>query len=520
LKRGWIVTTLPVALATALIAGCASPAASPTAAPAQQPTMVLAAPTAPAAESAGTAGDLPAAPAGSFDLGVTGTGEVLALQTADLTFQVPGTVGEVLVEEGMIVTEGQVLASLITADIELQIRQAEASLAAANADYERVLEGATEEEVRAAQAQLAQAQAGLRTTRGSVTDQDISAAQAQLEQARAQLARLEAGPRTTDVQGAQAGVDQARAQLQLQRDSLSAQKTSAQLAMEQSANQLRDAQAQYSTIYWQNRELEGTLAGYGSDLPQEARDAEDAALRAVQNAEANLERSRVSFENAKQAEMDGIAASEAGVRSAEAQLDRVLAGADSDQLAGARAQVASAQASLNRLLGEQRAGQLASAQAGVAAAQAQLDKATADPTESSIAGAQAQILQAEVGLSQAKRNLEKATLRAPFAGQVARVEIDPGDLASTGPMAIQVVDLSKLRVEVNISDTDVARVRDGQAAEVRVDAIPGKVFTGNVIFIAPTATVTGTIRTFLVRIELTEQEGLRSGMSARVAIIP
>lgn len=518
MKRGWIITMLPVTLAAALIAGCASPAATPTAAPAQQPTMVLGATAAPTVE--GTAAAQPAAPAGSFDLGVTGSGEVLALQTADLTFQVPGTVDKVQVEEGMIVSEGQLLASLITADIELQIKQAEASLAAANADYERVLEGATKEEIRAAQAQLTQAQAGLRTTRGSVTNQDIAAAQAQLEQARAQLTRLEAGPKSTDVQVAQAGVDQARANLQLQRDSLSAQKTSAQLAMDQSANQLRDAQAQYSTIYWQNRQLEGTLAGFNRELPQEARDAEDAALRQVQNGETGLERARIGFENAKQAETEGIAATEAGVRSAQAQLDRVLAGADLDQLAGARAQVSAAQASLNHLLGEQRAGQVQQAQAGVAVAQAQLDRTTADPTESSIASAQAQILQAEVGVSQAKRNLEKATLRAPFAGQVARVEIDPGDLASSGPMAIQVVDLSKLRVEVNISDTDVARVREGQQAEVRVDAIAGKVFTGKVIFIAPTATVAGSLRTFLVRLELTEQAGLRSGMSARIAIIP
>jgi len=79
--------------------------------------------------------------------------------------------------------------------------------------------------------------------------------------------------------------------------------------------------------------------------------------------------------------------------------------------------------------------------------------------------------------------------------------------------------MSKLKVDANISDIDIAKVQVGQKVEVYVDALPEKVFTGKVTYIAPTATVTGNIRTYVVRIELDDQSNLRDGMSVRVEII-
>ncbi|NTU78168.1 MAG: fused MFS/spermidine synthase, partial [Chloroflexales bacterium] len=122
----------------------------------------------------------------------------------------------------------------------------------------------------------------------------------------------------------------------------------------------------------------------------------------------------------------------------------------------------------------------------------------------------------------AKLTLAKGTLKAPFAGVVSQVNIDVGDIAGGASQlpAVQIVDISELRVEVNVSDTDVARVRESMAADVTVDAIPGQTFAGTVTYVAPTATVVGNVRTYAVRITLDEDhpEGLRAGMSARVAI--
>jgi HlyD family secretion protein len=102
---------------------------------------------------------------------------------------------------------------------------------------------------------------------------------------------------------------------------------------------------------------------------------------------------------------------------------------------------------------------------------------------------------------------------------VSQVNVDPGDSSSTGTQAaIQIVDISKLHVDVQISDVDIGKITLGQNAEVRVDSAPGKVIAGVISYIAPTATAIGNIRTFLVRVNLTDLEGLRAGMTARVDI--
>lgn len=511
--------TVPlVTLAAALTLGaCAAPAAQPTAVPqAAQATMALPEPVA----APNPTVELPAA-APVLGLGVTASGQIEALRTVDLSFRLPGTIGEVLVEEGDRVSAGQPLVRLDLRELNLQVAQAEASLAGAQANYERLIEGASAEEIAAARAQVAQAQAGLTQAQGSVTAADIAAAEAALAQAKALEARLLAGPEASDLQQAQAGLAQAQANQAVQVTNLSAAKTNAELQVQTAANALRDAQQAYSDIYWRNRELEETLRRFNQELPADAVTAEEQALRRVENAERSLEQARLGYEQAVQNERSGLAAAQAQVDSAAAALQRVLDGATTDQLAGARAQVASAQANLDRLRGEQRRGSLAGAQAGVQAAQANLSRALADPSAATLAGALAQVRAAEAGLESARLNFDKATLNAPFSGVVSIVGVDPGDSVTGAPgiPAVQIVDLSELRVAVSVSDTDIARVREGQRAEITVDALAGTPFTGIVTFIAPTATVVGNIRTFVVRVTLDDQGSLRPGMSARVRII-
>lgn len=501
---------LAAALLAAALSACAANA-SPTPAPAAVPTMAL-----PATDATSAPADAaPTNGAPAINLGVTASGEVTPKRTADLGFRVPGTVSQVLVEEGAVVSEGQELAILDTRELDLQVAQAEASLAAAQANYERTTEGATPEQIAAAKAQVAQASAGLRQTRGAVTDEDIAAAEAQLQSALARQADIAAGPKATDMQQAQAAVTQAQSNLEIQRNNLSAAKESARLQMDSAANALRNAQDAYSQVYWKNRELE-RLPG---DLPQARKDQEAQALRAVESAQNAFEQAKVAYAQAQQNEVEGVQAAQAQLSNAQAALQKLVDGATADQRAAADAAVAQARATLNKLKGDQRAGQLAQAQAGLAAAQANLDQLTAGPTTATIAAAQAQVQQAEAARDAAKLNRDKAAITAPFAGIVSIVNIDPGDIANgSGQMVIRVVDTSELRIEVNVSDTDVAKVREGQTAQVAIDAIPGQAFTGTVTYVAPAATVTGTVRTYTVRIVLDQQEGLRAGMSARVSI--
>jgi HlyD family secretion protein len=187
----------------------------------------------------------------------------------------------------------------------------------------------------------------------------------------------------------------------------------------------------------------------------------------------------------------------------------------------AQQQVTQAQAASDKLRLPPDKAQVAAAQAGVAQARAAQARLQPDPSDSQKAIANSGVAQAQASLELAKLNREHAEIHAPFDGVVAEVNIDPGDPSATGSQpAIRVVDVSVLRLEVQISDVDIGRVKVGQAAKIFVDSVPDQVFTGKISYIAPTATAVGTLRTYLVRVSLDHQQGLRAGMSARVDFAP
>jgi HlyD family secretion protein len=406
---------------------------------------------------------------GAIERGISGIGEVKAIQDADIVFNATGTVEEVLVEEGDSVQEDDLLARLDPRPFEERIRQAESSLADALAR-----------------------QAALNEPPKSY---DVAAAQARIAEAEAALAELKAGPKAQDVQDARSRVDQARVNLQTQRNQLSVAKNDAELRIEPAANQVRDLQAEYSRIYWENRELENELARGGDELPQERKDMEQQALRAVESAEEQLEQAKLAFEQAQLAEITGIQEAEERVVQAEAALEKLLLPPDPDDLAAAESRLVQAQADLNRLY--------------------------PNPTASEVAQAAAAVEQARSQLEVARLDREYTELRAPFDGVVTVVNIDPGDPSSAGGgSALRVVDISELRIEVDISDVDIAQVEVGQEARIFVDAFPGEVFSGEVSYIAPSATVSGSVRTYEVRIALDDPDKLRDGMSARVELLP
>ncbi len=449
------------------LAACAAPAA--TTSPTVVPTMSAAVATAPtsAPTSAPIGEAQPAAvPVSSINLSsISAEGAIMPTQDASLLFGIQGTVGKVLVHEGDTVQAGQVLATLTTDALDLQVAQAEAVLAGAQAQLTGIDEGP-----RAA---------------------GVAAAQSQVRSAEANLAQLKAGPKVQDAASMRAALAAAKANQETQRNNFSGAKTRADSAVEQAANALRSAQDNYSTIYWKNIELD-KLPG---DLPQTAKDAEAAAQRAVSNAEESLRQAQVGAEGARLAEQTGNQAAEQQVAQQQAAFDKLMLGATSEQLA--------------------------QAEAALAQARSQLDALTHPTTAAVRAAREASVAQATAALSSAKYNRSQADLKAPFAGVIAKVNIDVGDPSSSaGAAAMRLIDISKLTAEVEVSDVDIAGVRIDQPAQLFVQSLPTTTFTGKVAYIAPAATVTGNVRSYTVRIAIDDQSNLLSGMRVRVTLEP
>ncbi|NJN16220.1 MAG: HlyD family efflux transporter periplasmic adaptor subunit [Oscillochloris sp.] len=277
---------------------------------------------------------------------------------------------------------------------------------------------------------------------------------------------------------AEAAISQAQANLERQRNELSVAKNDAELRVEQAANALRNAQDAYSQIYWDNQAERDRRDG---DLPQELIAAEDAAKRAVDDAEAALNQARLAFERAQQNEVNGIAAAEAQVREAMAARDDLLSGPENDDVAAARARIARAEANLARLTGEEQSGRVEASDAAIVEAQANLEQVSAGPQAADLAVAQAQIRSAEVALAQAELALEYATLRSPFAGTVVAIELEVGELPDPTLPAIVLADRSDWKLETSdLTELDIAAVRVGSPVTITFDALPDLTLPGRI----------------------------------------
>ncbi|MRR09511.1 efflux RND transporter periplasmic adaptor subunit [bacterium] len=143
----------------------------------------------------------------------------------------------------------------------------------------------------------------------------------------------------------------------------------------------------------------------------------------------------------------------------------------------------------------------------------------------------ARLTQAEAALDQAQDNLDKTTIVSPINGTVVALNVEVGEVVVTGTMnnagsvIMTVADMSQMEVESQVDESDVRDIALGQPAEVEVDAIPNRVFKGEVSEVGNAAVSSASSSSsaasvnYTVRIRILDSSAdLKSGMSANVEI--
>ena len=131
-----------------------------------------------------------------------------------------------------------------------------------------------------------------------------------------------------------------------------------------------------------------------------------------------------------------------------------------------------------------------------------------DAIESRFRVAQAAVTEAETMLAYTK-------ITAPFTGVITRKLADVGDLALPGRALLEIEDPRVLRLEADVPESLIDRVQLGAKLPIGL-AAANQTLDGVVSELAPAAE--SSTRTFLVKLDLPQQAGLRAGQFARVAI--
>jgi multidrug efflux pump subunit AcrA (membrane-fusion protein) len=123
-------------------------------------------------------------------------------------------------------------------------------------------------------------------------------------------------------------------------------------------------------------------------------------------------------------------------------------------------------------------------------------------------------------LNEAKDNLTKAAVVAPFDGLITSVNVAGGDEVQKGTVAVVIADPTKFETEIMVSETDVFQVQDGAEATVQVDAMPAIVLPAKVTHISPTATIQQGVVNYGVKIEVQSLEAVATERQASQAMTP
>ncbi len=159
-------------------------------------------------------------------------------------------------------------------------------------------------------------------------------------------------------------------------------------------------------------------------------------------------------------------------------------------------------------------------------ARSELDQAESDylAKKASIGAQKASIAQAQANYKTAVTNLGYTKIIAPVDGTIISRDINVGQPVAASFQAPELFkiaqDLTKMQIEVNVSEADIGRVKENQNVEFNLDGYPDTTFHGIVTQVRLDSTTTSNVVTYTVIVSVDNEDlTLKPGMTANVSII-
>ena len=200
------------------------------------------------------------------------------------------------------------------------------------------------------------------------------------------------------------------------------------------------------------------------------------------------------------------------------------------QIAQGSAQIASAQAQLQQsqaTLANARADYNRKAELGrqnlVAQADVDLARTAMQQAQAQVTSATAQIRQQTASTQTTRVNLQRTVIRSPVDGVVLTRKIEPGQTVAASLQAPELFtiaeDLSKMKIELAVDESDIGQVQVGQSVGFTADAFPDRQFRGVVDQVRLSATTTNNVVTYPVVVAVDNSDGtLLPGLTVNAEI--
>ena len=161
------------------------------------------------------------------------------------------------------------------------------------------------------------------------------------------------------------------------------------------------------------------------------------------------------------------------------------------------------------------------AEDSLAASQEAIADLNQDPDPLVLALRQAELTSAQSALETALSQLEGATIRSPMSGSVSVINVEEGQAVNANTPAVEIVDQTVVEVDGVVDEIDVLFIRHGAQATVTLDALPGQILEGTVSEIGSAARNQQGVVTYPIRIllQVPVEVEIREGLSATANIV-
>ncbi len=464
---------------------------------------------------------------------VLSTGQVVSKTNLNLSFQSSGVVKSLMVKVGDKVKSGDILGTLNQNSVRATLISAQGSLAQAQANYNKIADGATVEQINVSKQAVNTAQVAY----------DNSLSQLAITKKSTATAIKQAEHTLNDLQSPSPQANNKRTAIII---TIAQQLTTVKTDLDQETRILADNNLKdtfgVSNISSLNEfkitkpKIKGLLDQADTSLALAQNYEDDTNLnQAITNAITVLKQNVITLNYAytalqgsivstklTQAQLDtykvaiskGISLENAGIL-----LIHSARQALTDSLTNAKNTLTNTQLAANQQINLAQ-DRIRSAKASLQQAQAGLARLTAKAQTSDLAMAQAQILSAQGNLDSAQIRFNNTILKAPVDGTITAVDTKIGQQINALQEVIVLQNMKSLHTEAYISEANIADLKVGQIVDYTFDALgPNRHFKGKIFDINPASTLISGVVDYLVKATIPNIPEIKPGMTANMTIL-
>jgi len=415
---------------------------------------------------------------GDLVITVNGTGQVAAENQVNLqpqgTTQSASTITEVDVKQGDTVTEGEQIAVIDDSSALTQLTQAKANVASAQANYDKVVAGATTQSVAVSQAEITSAQVSLQSAEQTLINRMEDAYNDAFSVVFVNTNGLFGNNETSNPQFSVPGGVMTDSQLE---NNINSERESAQSIFPAWQSQIAELSSSTDAVV-DPTELATALATTNANLT---------AINQLLN---DILTALTTYEMPASSATSYISTINSARSTISSDISNVLAAEQSVE----------------------------SVSSSLAQDQASYQETTAPVLPEDIATAQAQLDSDNAALQSAQNTYNQSFITAPFAGVVAAVNVSPGDVVDTNTVIATIITQQQI-AQISLNEVDAAQVKLGDQVTLTFNALPDITATGTVAQVDTIGTVTQGVVSYGAQIAFNAQgEGVKPSMSVSATI--